>query len=242
MDVASLKPGQSITSDATGSSKGIVNASTVMISRPEEDFRPSKKKLSGYLRETSSKRSHGHSRQHVIESRNSLFSDELIGSVSNEQNSETEINNPECTSNKTNISKRKGDLEFEMQLEMALSATAINDEGNKNESCSTTLNANSENLNSPLKITKKILSDESLAFPHEIAPTVGQMKFGSPLYWAEVYCNGENLTGKWVHIDAINMMIDGEHKVESMVAACKISLRYVLAFAGQGAKDVTRRC
>jgi xeroderma pigmentosum group C-complementing protein len=67
------------------------------------------------------------------------------------------------------------------------------------------------------------------------------MKVGSPLYWAEVYCSEEKLTGKWVHIDAVNLIIDGEDKVEAMVAACKASLRYVVAFAGQGAKDVTRR-
>jgi len=67
------------------------------------------------------------------------------------------------------------------------------------------------------------------------------MKVRSPLYWAEVYCSEENLTGKWVYIDAVNFIIDGEDKIEAMAAACKTSLRYVVAFAGQGAKDVTRR-
>ncbi|KAK9050016.1 hypothetical protein SSX86_031015 [Deinandra increscens subsp. villosa] len=61
------------------------------------------------------------------------------------------------------------------------------------------------------------------------------------MYWAEVYCTGDNSTGKWVHVDAVNAIIDGEHKVEAAAAACKTNLRYVVAFAGQGAKDVTRR-
>ncbi|KAG2372573.1 DNA repair protein [Vigna angularis] len=58
---------------------------------------------------------------------------------------------------------------------------------------------------------------------------------------SQVYCSEENLTGKWVHVDAVNLIIDGEDKVEAMVAACKTSLRYVVAFAGQGVKDVTHR-
>lgn len=44
-----------------------------------------------------------------------------------------------------------------------------------------------------------------------------------------------------MHIDAVNNFIDGEHKVEAVASACKKSLRYVVAFAGNGAKDVTRR-
>ncbi|XP_028799917.1 DNA repair protein RAD4-like [Neltuma alba] len=249
LDVASLKPGQSVRSDASGSSKGIFNASTVMVSRPEEDCRPPKNLFACYVRENSSEISLGqsyerkecHSTSHVIESRNPAFADELNCNLSNSCDPETEHNHSECLSNKTGTSKRKGDLEFEMQLEMALSATAIRDEENKKESCSRILNTNSENFNSASKRVKRIISDESLAFPKEISTAVGPMKFESPLYWAEVYCNGENLTGKWVHIDAVNLIVDGEHKVESVVAACKTSLRYVLAFAGQGAKDVTRR-
>ncbi|XP_054804096.1 DNA repair protein RAD4 isoform X2 [Prosopis cineraria] len=247
LDVASLKPGQSFRSDATGSSKGVFNAPTVMVSRPEEDLRHPKKLFSGYERENSSESSLGqsherkeyHSTSHLTESTNPPFAHELNGSVSNSRNSETEHNHPECLTNQTGKAKRKGDLEFEMQLEMALSATAIGDELNKKESCLRILNANSEN--SPSKRIKRIICDESLTFPREMSTAVGPMKFGSPLYWAEVYCGGENLTGKWVHIDTINLIIDGEHKVESMAAACKTSLRYVLAFAGQGAKDVTRR-
>ncbi|KAJ6707400.1 DNA REPAIR PROTEIN COMPLEMENTING XP-C CELLS [Salix viminalis] len=57
----------------------------------------------------------------------------------------------------------------------------------------------------------------------------------------KVYCGGENLTGKWVHVDAVHGIVDGEQKVEAAAAACKTSLRYVVAFAGLGAKDVTRR-
>nr|GEV31074.1 DNA repair protein RAD4 isoform X1 [Tanacetum cinerariifolium] len=56
------------------------------------------------------------------------------------------------------------------------------------------------------------------------------------------YYSGENSTGKWVHVDVVNAIIDGEHDVEAANAACKTSLRYVVAFAGRGAKDVTQNC
>lgn len=231
MDVASLKPGQSITPDASGSSKGIFSASTVMVSRPKDES----------SLDTSHEKKECRSTSHVAESRDPPVADELNDNVSNSQNTETEHNHPECLTNRIHKSKRKGDLEFEMQLEMALSATTIGDQENKKESFVRVLNADSANLSSPSKRMKRIITDESSTSPKGISTAVGSMKVGSPLYWAEVYCSGENLTGKWVHIDAVNLIIDGEDKVEAMVAACKTSLRYVLAFAGQGAKDVTRR-
>ncbi|ONI17468.1 hypothetical protein PRUPE_3G161000 [Prunus persica] len=135
--------------------------------------------------------------------------------------------------------KRRGDLEFEMQLKMALSATAVPTADREMGSGVNYLNGN-ENF-SYSKRMKRIVSEESRNSSQSISTAVGSRKVGSPLYWAEVYCKGENLTGKWVHIDAINAIIDGEQNVEALAAACKTSLRYAVAFAGNGAKDVTRR-
>lgn len=135
--------------------------------------------------------------------------------------------------------KRKGDLEFDLQLEMALSATeaAVNDNG-----ISVTVNDSSASLHQTpskkLKTKKSVQSPVSKSGDQGI---VWSRKSGPPLYWSEVYCNGENLTGRWVHVDVINSLIDGEQQVESASAACRRPLRYVVAFARNGAKDVTRR-
>lgn len=124
--------------------------------------------------------------------------------------------------------KRKGDIEFEMQLEMALASTAV---GNSN---------NLEVLSPPAKKLKTIKAIESSS-THGISAAYGSKRVGAPLYWAEVYCSGENSTGKWVHIDVVNNIVNAEERVEAAAAICKNSLRYVVAFAGLGAKDVTRR-
>ncbi|CAH9089903.1 unnamed protein product [Cuscuta europaea] len=134
-------------------------------------------------------------------------------------------------------SKRKGDLEFELQLEMALSATAVESvRENYVQHLGEPLHTSSSNL-SPYKTKNKKLEDCS----DGISTAIGSKKVGAPLYWAEVYCSGENLTGKWVHVDSVNAIVDGEQNVEVAAAACKIPLIYVVAFAGNGAKDVTRR-
>lgn len=124
--------------------------------------------------------------------------------------------------------KRKGDLEFELQLQMALASTAV---GNS---------SNSDVNSSPAKKLKTIKAVESSS-SQGISTAYGSKKVGAPLYWAEVYCCGENSTGKWVHIDVVNNMVNAEDRVEAAAAACKNSLRYVVGFAGLGAKDVTRR-
>lgn len=49
------------------------------------------------------------------------------------------------------------------------------------------------------------------------------------------------MDGRWVHVDAVNGTIDAEQNVEAAAAACRMLVRYVVAFAGGGAKDVTRR-
>ncbi|MED6161564.1 hypothetical protein PIB30_061986 [Stylosanthes scabra] len=214
LDVASLKPNQSMGPDAGGSSKGIFNTSTPMKSKK------------------------GCARSHVSESSNPPAAENLNDSVIKSQASETQDNNSKpCLSEQSCRSKRKGDLEFEMQLEMALSATAV---GSLNSKLESGTNADGASVSSPSKKKKSDITGESSTSPHVISTALGSTKVGSPLYWAEVYCSEENLTGKWVHVDVVNSIIDGEDKVEAMTAACKTSLRYVVAFAGKGAKDVTR--
>ncbi|XP_078180088.1 DNA repair protein Rad4 family isoform X1 [Carex rostrata] len=117
--------------------------------------------------------------------------------------------------------KRKGDVEFEMQLEMALSATL------------TATKTTDQDHSSPAESSgnSKKLRGKSAIWSRS----------GPPLYWAEVYCSGETLNGRWVHVDAVNEIVDGEEKVEAAAAVCRRPLRYAIAFAGNGAKDVTRR-
>ncbi|KAL3525010.1 hypothetical protein ACH5RR_013382 [Cinchona calisaya] len=146
-----------------------------------------------------------------------------------------------CLATKPDGSKRKGDLEFEMQLDMALSATAIENSKTIMDSDFADLCGTKSKLLPPAKKMKVVRTEESPVSANGMSTAIGSRKVGAPLYWAEVYCSGENLTGKWVHVDAVNAIIDGEQKVEEAVAACRKSLRYVVAFAGQGAKDVTRR-
>ncbi|XP_020178144.1 DNA repair protein RAD4 isoform X1 [Aegilops tauschii subsp. strangulata] len=136
------------------------------------------------------------------------------------------------TSSNAEIPKRKGDVEFELQLQMALSATGAEIQemlaATSSQSIGTLLDY------TPLKKLRKnaeVASNSSAVWSRS----------GPPLYWAEVYCGGQTLTGKWVHVDVVNDIIDGERKVEAASAVCRKPLRYVVAFAGGGAKDVTRR-
>ncbi|RDX74721.1 DNA repair protein RAD4, partial [Mucuna pruriens] len=243
LDVAPLKPVQV----ASGSSDGIFNTSTPMISKRKLDFKSPQESLSCSERENACESSHVHLRKskkccvtnHMDQSSDPPVVEVRNDSVANSIASETWDSNPElCLTNKSHKSKRKGDHEFEMQLEMALSATAVGCQESTNESGA---NPDSSSFSCPSKRMKRVTGEESSTSPQVISTAIGSMKVGSPLYWAEVYCSEENLTGKWVHVDAVNLIIDGEDKVEAMVAACKTSLRYVVAFAGQGAKDVTRR-
>ncbi|CAI9115522.1 OLC1v1016437C1 [Oldenlandia corymbosa var. corymbosa] len=142
---------------------------------------------------------------------------------------------------KTQRSKKKGDLEFEMQLEMAIAATAIESSKTDVDSDIVEVHDMNSQLISPSKKIKLVKIEDSPVSSSVMSIAIGSRKVGAPLYWAEVYCCGENLTGKWVHVDTVNAIIDGEHKVEVAAAACRKPLRYVVAFAGHGAKDVTRR-
>jgi xeroderma pigmentosum group C-complementing protein len=253
LDVASLKPdaeeSETFSQDSSSSSKGIFKTSTPMVARPQQDSVSPIKSFScnerGNICETSQRASSKSidrcSASNITQSKDSSVTSEMDDKMSDSLACEAGHGISEaCLTKKSQRPKRKGDLEFEMQLKMALSATAVVTRESKIESDTRDLNGNSLNFSSPLKRVKRI-SEESLTSSQAISTAVGSRKVGSPLYWAEVYCNGENLTGKWVHVDVVNAVIDGEQKVEAMSAACKTSLRYVVAFAGQGAKDVTRR-
>ncbi|KAG8047367.1 hypothetical protein GUJ93_ZPchr0008g13288 [Zizania palustris] len=132
------------------------------------------------------------------------------------------------------VPKRKGDLEFELQLEMALSATAAEIQDNK---LAIQLNQSTDSLQNstpPLKKLRKSAEASSNS-------SAVWSRRGAPLYWAEVFCGGQASSGRWVHVDVVNDIIDGEREVEAACAVCRKPLRYVIAFAGNGAKDVTRR-
>ncbi|KAJ3677429.1 hypothetical protein LUZ60_003153 [Juncus effusus] len=122
--------------------------------------------------------------------------------------------------------KRKSDIEFELQLQMALSATET----------STSQSVNLENSQfSPSNLGNSRFS------PSTSRKSAIWSKNGPNLYFAEVFCTGEMLTGRWIHVDCINGVLNCEDKVENNLSVCKKILKYVVAFNGNGAKDVTRR-
>lgn len=244
LDVASIKPeverSKCFSQETSRSSRNIFKNSTLMVDKADQVdknfltscFHDKKDNLNegtagDYCESNAIKL--GRKKPHVL--------DELSCTTSSGCNSQPDI--PETRPSKNSqVLKRKGDIEFEMQLQMALSSTAV-DTTPRNSSINDS-DGQSLNFPSPKKV-KRVVSEESGCSSRGISTAVGSSKVGSPLYWAEVYCNAENLTGKWVHVDAVNMVVDGEHRVEDLAAACKTSLRYVVAFAGLGAKDVTRR-
>ncbi|KAF5480011.1 hypothetical protein F2P56_000787 [Juglans regia] len=253
LDVASLKPDageyEIFSQDASRLSKGIFKSSTLMVARPNKASVSPVKSFSSNaidnICETSQRGSckswDSYSACDITQSEGSSVAGDLDNKMSDSLACEAGHDTSEgCLTKKVQGTKRKGDLEFERQLEIALSATASVTLENKIQSNASDLDGNSMDFSSPLKRVKRIVSEESPS-SQGISTAVGSRKVGSPLYWAEVYCSGENLTGKWVHVDVVNAVVDGEQKVEAMAAACKTSLRYVVAFAGRGAKDVTRR-
>ncbi|KAK6125882.1 hypothetical protein DH2020_040370 [Rehmannia glutinosa] len=251
LDVISLKPdadkSESSVADGCKNERDIFSSSTLMVAGPSCSSAYTVKP-SPYVEQDSSQtaiRGAGRqkadkSRKHELQSQDSLITDKPTDKMSEVSVSEVPTDTSEPCLVKSEGLKRKGDLEFQMQLEMALSATAVVNShvsmaSDASESPSTST------LTPPSKRMKKIRKEESQTCSNGISTAIGSKKVGAPLYWAEVFCGGENLTGKWVHVDAVNAIIDGEHKVEAAAAACKKSLRYVVAFAGHGAKDVTRR-
>lgn len=132
------------------------------------------------------------------------------------------------------MKKRRGDVEFELQLEMALSATAADSKENKLATTSSQSTGSLLYSTPPLKKLRKNAEVEANS-------SAVWSRSRAPLYWAEVYCGGQTSTGRWLHVDVVNDIIDGERKVEAASAVCRKPLRYVVGFAGGGAKDVTRR-
>ncbi|XP_051141055.1 DNA repair protein RAD4 [Andrographis paniculata] len=251
LDVVSLKPGgdksEYLMEVVSKKGKGIFSSSTLMVSEASCSSANLANSLPNVENESSQTTEGGasHSKAEKLnklsfQSQDALAAEKMKDVTSDVLVSETPIDNSESGPVKSEGLKRKGDLEFEMQMEMALAATAI-------ESSKTTMASNvsespstSSVLFPPSKKMKIIKKEESQNL-NGISTAIGSKKVGAPLYWAEVFCNGENLTGRWVHVDSVNAIIDGEHKLEAAAAACRKSLRYVVAFAGQGAKDVTRR-
>ncbi|XP_071706212.1 DNA repair protein RAD4 [Rutidosis leptorrhynchoides] len=236
LDVVSLKPNVDESDDTLQGKKprkGLFDSSTVMVTQPNESSSPSSKPSSIIDManialnniKNASEASPKASRKRKVKKLDQITSQEM----SNDRKMDV------CEPGTSEGSKRKGDIEFEMQMEMALAATAATTSEHNIDNDAKSLNTLSDF--SPFKKLKKVNCEESTG----VSTAVGSKKIGAPLYWAEVYCNGENSTGKWVHIDAVNAIIDGEQRVEAAAAACKTFLRYVVAFAGQGAKDVTRR-
>ncbi|CAI0548178.1 unnamed protein product, partial [Linum tenue] len=236
LDVASIKPDvddcESSSHSASRVRRGIFNSSTPMVDRLQEIS------ISPNACESSSKGLSKSKETHATQKKiDFLGPDELKVGPGDSLPSEPQCNSLVPNTEKFQGSKRKSDIEFEMQLQMALSATAVADPKSSVVQDATSPNTDCcEVLPSPKRV-RRVEIDRSMP----ISTAIGSRKMGSPLYWAEIYCTEENLAGKWVHVDAINAIIDGEHQVEAAATACKTSLRYAVAFAGRGAKDVTRR-
>lgn len=258
MDVASLKPwvekNESVTKKAKRTSRGIFDTSTLMVATPDSVSGFPSKEFASTDMDDVCETSGRHSFKNYNRKTESITSQARDSPPANQSNDyEAHNDMSEVGSTKQDKwPKRIGDLEFEMQLEMAKAATASRNVNTHRESYQKKLNFNSiAGIKTPFnphpfpsrissKQTRRVRSVEPPT-SQGISVAIGSKKVGAPLYWAEVYCSGENLTGKWVHVDAVNAIIDGEQKVEAAIAACKTSLRYAVAFAGDGAKDVTRR-
>ncbi|XP_021728088.1 DNA repair protein RAD4-like [Chenopodium quinoa] len=238
LDVSSLKPEVDENEQSYNASsrerKDIFNSSTLMVSKMSTGTKSSAShgNIHGTFVTSVSEAKHGCLPTN-IEVKDSLASTQLI-------KPDLSANETQNASEEDKCPRKKGDLEFEMQLQMAMSATALVAPGRRSEASTSGSPTSPLASLSPFKRIKRI-TEESPSSSHAISTAIGSRKVGAPLHWAEVYCCGENMTGKWVHIDAINSIVDGELKVEAAVTACKKSLSYVVAFAGHGAKDVTRR-
>jgi xeroderma pigmentosum group C-complementing protein len=178
---------------------------------------------------------HGKSRQISACKRSLSKTLSSIKKADNESSSISASSQLPSTSGNAEVPKRKGDVEFELQLEMALSATAAETQNNNQ---ATHMSQSISSLQDSTPPMKKLRQNTE---PTSSSSAVWSRSAGAPLYWAEVYCSGQASTGRWVHADVVNDLLDAERKVEASSAVCKKPLRYVVAFAGNGAKDVTRR-
>ncbi|XP_038721413.1 DNA repair protein RAD4-like [Tripterygium wilfordii] len=252
LDVASLKPSigrnENSSREACRVRRGIFNTSTVMVDKARQV--PISPARSVYIENdsicessswTSCKTQDG-CRGNNTRSKDSSVVIELNNRVLDSSAPKAQSDDSKAfLKEKSQGSKRKGDLEFEMQLEMALAATAAGTTGNSTSSDMKNINCGLSTEASALKKSRRNKNKESPSSSMGVSVAVGADKVGSPLHWAEVFCTGETSTGKWVHVDAVNAIIDGEQRVEAAATACKTSLRYVVAFADRGVKDVTRR-
>ncbi|KAL5810062.1 hypothetical protein ACOSQ3_026758 [Xanthoceras sorbifolium] len=244
LDVASLKPEADINESPSqdgGVARGIFSTPTLMVARTREVSTSPVESLSSSRKENACEASSSSSSKCKISNSTNNGTHPKSSPLADELNARKSLFSEACheksksclTKESQGVKRKgKGDLEFEMQLELALSATAVKTHKK---------NRGSSSVSPPVERSKKLSIVEPSTSSQGISTAVGSRKVGSPLYWAEVYCSAENLTGRWVHVDAANAIIDGEQKVEAAAAACKTSLRYVVAFAGCGAKDVTRR-
>ncbi|KAL2642788.1 hypothetical protein R1flu_010375 [Riccia fluitans] len=145
-------------------------------------------------------------------------------------------------------SGNKGEEEFETQVALALCATAAvgmqtNSSNKKTPMPNTPLAV--RRLNGMVGQKKKgegrLARKVGLSSRGESSnKNVPENRMGAPLHWAEVYMVEEN-SGRWVHVDAARGWFNGADQVEGAAVAGRVPLRYAIAFAGSGAKDVTRR-
>ncbi|KAL9270771.1 DNA repair protein RAD4-like protein [Drosera capensis] len=237
VDVMPLKPEldkpSMLDCDVKIRKKDIFDSSTLMVTRPHQESTNCAGSSSiGEMKTDSGEPENEHLSSGMMQDEKSFAGHELKTSVSS-------ASKAKIAPKEAKQSIKKGDLEFERQLEMAFSATAVVTP-KTTPATDMNLSPNCPSVSSPFKRSKKI-TEGSTSSSQGISIAIGSRKVGAPLYWAEIYCSGGNMTGKWVHVDAVNAIIDGEHKVEAAAASCKKCLRYVVAFAGNGAKDVTRR-
>ena len=168
------------------------------------------------------------------------------------RNNNQELEDSEIQESREKV-KKKGDLEFELQLAMAMAATGGADckpsmlPDSEKDLVSSNLKRNIPQNENRVNVgnTKAQSKCSSMMAGGTSNTTTGggaiwSRKMGPLLHWAEVYCGG-NGGGRWVHVDGGRGLLDAEGMVESAAASCKIPLCYVLAFSGTGAKDVTRR-
>ncbi|KAG6544886.1 hypothetical protein Mapa_013576 [Marchantia paleacea] len=153
----------------------------------------------------------------------------------------------------TKPSGRKGDAECETQLGVAMCAKGASS-GLKGLSTAEPVISKTplamKRLNGTVDQKKKVegtlgkllrTSSRSVSSKGESSSeAVPVNRMGAPLHWAEVYLfEGDN--ERWIHVDAARAWFNGADKVEAAAIAGRVPLRYVVAFAGSGAKDVTRR-
>lgn len=132
--------------------------------------------------------------------------------------------------------KRKCDEELEQQLALAMAATAFPQNRHpSNGAASQPDSSDADGAPNKMKAVKQLAKRRGGARGAAFGPH--QADIGR--YWVEVYC-GTAETGRWVHVDPVAGWVDRAGDVEGLVPR-GTALAYVVAFAGGGAKDVTRR-